>query len=152
MASRLPQLQAQLDLLTDCYMWAFRLYCQERVHIQHCRVILVSFAWVSFAVGFSDHTRKEWNPDGDPSRCKTKNTKPCNPYDITKYARDFKKGNTIMKEYGDPQNEMCRIGGFLSEVYNDTRLLNLAVGEPKPGNLTQIHDKVMKKPECMAHA
>ena len=28
----------------------------------------------------------------------------------------------------------------------------LLVGQPKPGNLTQIHDKVMKKLECMAYA
>ena len=47
---------------------------------------------------------------------------------------------------------MCRISGFLSEVYEDTRLVNLAIGEPKPGNLTQIHDEVMKKLECMAYA
>ena len=46
---------------------------------------------------------------------------------------------------------MCRIRGFLSEVYNDPRLLNFAIGKPKPGNLTQIHDKVMKKLECMVH-
>ena len=57
-----------------------------------------------------------------------------------------------MKNYGDPQNEMYHIGGFLSEVYDDTRLLNLAIGEPKPGNLTQIHDEVMKKLGSMAHA
>ena len=55
-----------------------------------------------------------------------------------------------MKNYGDPQSQMCHISSFLSEVYNDARLVNLAVGEP--GNLTQIHDKVMKKLECMAHA
>ena len=147
--SRLPQLQTQLDLLIDCYMLAFHLYCQERVHIQHRQVILTSFAWVGFAVGISNHTRKGWNPEGDPSRCKTKNMKPHNAYDV---ARDFEKGNTVMKEYGDPQNEMCCIGSFLSEVYNDTRLLNFAVGEPKPRNLTQIHDEVMKKLKCMAHA
>ena len=57
-----------------------------------------------------------------------------------------------MKNYGDPQNEMYCIGGFLLEVYNDARLLNLAIGEPKLGNLTQIHNEVMKKLECMAHA
>ena len=45
---------------------------------------------------------------------------------------------------------MCRIGSFLSEVYDDARLVNLAMGKPKPGNLTQIHDKVMKK-KCMAY-
>ena len=57
-----------------------------------------------------------------------------------------------MKNYGDPQSQMCCIGGFLSEVYNNTRLVNLAVGKPKPDNLTQIHDEVMKKLECMAYA
>ena len=46
---------------------------------------------------------------------------------------------------------MCRISSFLSEVYDDARLINFAVGEPKPGNLAQIHDEVMKKLECMAH-
>ena len=87
-----------------------------------------------------------------PSRRKTKNMKPHNAYDIVKYAKDFEKGNTFMKNYGDPQIEMCHIGGFLSEVYDDTRLLNLTVGKPKPGNLTQIHNEVMKKLECIAHA
>ena len=56
-----------------------------------------------------------------------------------------------MKNYGNPQSQMCHIGGFLSEVYNDARLVNLAVGEPKPGNLTQIYDEVMKKLEHMAY-
>ena len=57
-----------------------------------------------------------------------------------------------MKNYRDPQSQMCCIGGFLSEVYDNARLVNLAVGEPKPGNLTQIHDKVMKKLEYMAYS
>ena len=57
-----------------------------------------------------------------------------------------------MKNYGDPQSQMCHISGFLSEVYDNARLLNLAIGKPKPGNLSQIHDEVMKKLECMAHA
>ena len=122
------------------------------MHIQHCQVILTSFAWVGFTIGISDRTRKGQNPNGEPSQCKTKNTKPRNAYDVVKYAKDFKKGNTIMKNYGDPQIKMCHIGSFLSEVYDDARLLNLAVGKPKLGNLTQIHDKVMKKLECMAHA
>ena len=30
--------------------------------------------------------------------------------------------------------------------------MNFTIGEPKPGNLAQIHDEVMKKLECMAHA
>ena len=152
MASRLSQLQARLDLLIDCYLWVFCLYYQEMAHIQHHRVILASFAWAGFAVGISDQTRKGQNRDGEPSRCKTKNTKPRNAYNIVKYAKDFEKGNTIMKTYGDPQIEMCHIGSFLSEVYDNARLLNLAVGEPKPANLMQIHDKIMKKLECMAHA
>ena len=114
--------------------------------------MLASFAWVGFTVDIFDHTRKGQNPNGEPSQCKTKNTKPCNAYDIVKYAKEFEKGNTIMKNYGDPQIEMCQIGSFLSEVYDNARLLNLTVGKPKLGNLTQIHDKVMKKLECMAHA
>ena len=57
-----------------------------------------------------------------------------------------------MKNYGDPQSQMYHIGGFLSEVYNDTRLVNLAMGKPQPGNLTQIHNEVMKKLGCMAYA
>ena len=151
MASRLSQPQARLDLLIDCYLWAFRLYCQERAHIQHRWVILCSFAWAGFAIGISDCSRKGRNPDGEHSRCKTKNMKPHNAYDIVKYAKEFEKGNTIMKNYGDPQSQMCHIGSFLSEVYDDTRLVNLAVGEPKPGNLMQIYNEVMKKLECMAH-
>ena len=56
-----------------------------------------------------------------------------------------------MKNYGDPQSQMCHIGSFLSEVYDDARLINLTVGKPKPGNLAQIYDEVMKKLECVAH-
>ena len=41
-----------------------------------------------------------------------------------------------MKAYGDPQTKMCHIGGFPSEVYDDARLQNLAMGEPKLGNLS----------------
>ena len=152
MASRLSQPQAQLDLLIDCYLWALHLYCQERTHIQHHWVILCSFAWAGFAVGISDHSRKGRNPEGEPSRHRTKNTKQRNAYDIVKYAREFEKDNTIMKNYGDPQSQMCCIGSFLSEVYEDARLVNLTVGEPKPGNLTQIHDEVLKKLEYMAYA
>ena len=57
-----------------------------------------------------------------------------------------------MKTYRDPQSAICCIGSFLSNVYEDTRLQNLAVDEPKPGNLQQIHDEMLKKLECMAHA
>ena len=78
--------------------------------------------------------------------------KPRNASDVVKYAKDFEKGNTIMKNYGDPQGQMYCISSFLSQVYDDARLVNLAVGEPKPGNLTQIHDEVKKKLECMVHA
>ena len=152
MASRLSQLQARLDLFINCYLWAFHLYCQERVHIQHCQVILCSFAWAGFAVGISDHSRKGQNPDREPSQHRTKKIKLHNAYDVVKYAKEFEKGNTIMKNYGDPQSQMCCIGGFLSEVYDNARLVNLAMGKPKPGNLAQIHDEVMKKLECMAHA
>ena len=128
------------------------MYHQERAHIQHCWVIFYSFASARFTVGVSDHSRKGRNPEGEPSWHRTKNTKPRNAYDVVKYAKEFEKGNTIMKNYRDPQSQMCRIGSFLSEVYNDARLVNLTMGEPKPGNLTQIHDKVMKKLECMAYA
>ena len=41
-------------------------------------------------------------PTGEPSRCKTKNMKPCNTYNVVKYTKDFEKGNTIMKNYRDP--------------------------------------------------
>ena len=113
--------------------------------------VFCSFAWARFTIGISDHSRKGQNPDGEPSRCKTKNMKPHNTYNIVKYAKEFKKGNTIMKNYGDPKSQMCCIGGFLSQVYDNARLVNLTVGEPKPENLTQIHDQVMKKLECMVH-
>ena len=84
--SGLSQQQARLDLLTDCYQWAFCLYQQEKAHIHHCWVILCSFAWVAFAVGIHDCCKKGKNPDGMPCRCKTKNTKPRNAYNGTKYA------------------------------------------------------------------
>ena len=151
-AFRLSQPQAQLDLLINCYLWALYLYHQERVHIQHRQVILCSFAWAGLVVCISDHSRKGRNPEGEPSQHRTKNTKLHNAYDIIKYTREFEKGNTIMKNYGDPQSQMCHIGDFLSEVYEDARLVNLAIGKPKPGNLTQIHDEVLKKLECMAYA
>ena len=87
---------------------------------------------------------------GSPLDARTKNTRPHNAYNVVKYARDFEKGNTIMKNYGDPQSQMCHIGSFLSEVYNDARLINFTIGEPKPGNLAQIQDEVMKKLEWPA--
>ena len=85
-ASGLPQQKARLDLLADCYRWGFHLYQQEKAHIHHCQVILCSFAWVAFTVGVHDCCKKGKNPDGMPFRHKTKNTKPRNAYDSTKYA------------------------------------------------------------------
>ena len=152
MVSRLSQPHARLDFIIDCYLWAFCLYRQDRAHIQHRQIILASFAWCRFTIGISDQTRKGWNPDGEPSQCRTKNTKPQNVYDVVKYAKDFESGHTIMKTYVNPQTEMYRIGSFLSEVYNDAQLVNLTMGEPKPENITQIHDKIMKKLKNMAHA
>ena len=94
----LPQQQARLDLLADCYWWAFHLYQQEKAHIHHRQVILCSFAWVPFAVGIHDRCKKGKNANGMPCRCKTKNTKPHNAYDSTKYARELDRGNTILKK------------------------------------------------------
>ena len=151
-ASKPSQPQARLDLIIDCYLWAFCLYQQDRAHIQHCWIILASFSWCGFAIGISNRTWKERNPDGEPSQHRTKNTKPQNAYDIVKYIKDFESGCTIMKMYGDPQAEMYRIGAFLMEVFHNAQLVNLAVSQPKQGNITQIHDKIMKKLHNMAHA
>ena len=151
MASRLPKQQARLDLLTDCYWWAFRLYQQEKAHIHHHQVILYSFAWVAFAVGIHDHCKKGKNADGMPCRRKTKNTKPHNTYNGTKYARELDKGNTILKKYGDPQTQICHFGGYIADIYEDARLINITVGEPRLGNVNQIHDKILKKLESMGH-
>ena len=57
-----------------------------------------------------------------------------------------------MQKYGDPLSVMCHIGGFLTDVYEDARLQNLTVGEPKPSNLQGIHEEVLKKLDNMAHA
>ena len=152
MASGLPQQQARLDLLADCYQWAFHLYQQEKAHVHHCRVILCFFAWVTFAVGVHDRCKKGKNADGTPCRCKTKNTKPRNAYDSTKYAQELDRGNTILKKYGDPQTQICRFGGYIANIYEDTRLINVAVGELRLGNVNQIHDEILKKLESMAHA
>ena len=78
--------------------------------------------------------------------------KPQNAYDVVKYAKDFESDCTINKTYGDPQTEMYHISSFLSEVYDETQLVNLTVGEPKPGKITQIHEEIMKKVKNMAHA
>ena len=87
-----------------------------------------------------------------PCRRKTKNTKPRNAYDGTKYARELDRGNTILKKYGDPQTQICHFGGYIADIYEDVRLINVAVGEPRLGNINQIHDEILKKLESMAHA
>ena len=87
-----------------------------------------------------------------PCRHKTKNTKPRNAYDSTKYARELDRGNTILKKYGDPQTQICRFGGYIADIYEDARLINVAVGEPRLGNINQIHNEILKKLESMAHA
>ena len=151
-ASGLSQQQARLDLLADCYQWAFCLYQQDKAHIHHHRVILCSFAWVAFVVGIHDHSKKGKNPDGTPCRYKTKNTKLCNAYDGIKYAQELDRGNTILNKYGDPQTQICRFGGFIADIYEDARLVNAAVGEPRLGNMNQIHNEILKKLESMVHA
>ena len=76
----------------------------------------------------------------------------CNAYDGTKYARELDKGNTILKKYGDPQTQICHFGGYIANIYEDARLINVAVGETRLGNINQIHDEILKKLESMAHA
>ena len=47
---------------------------------------------------------------------------------------------------------MSTIGGFLTDVYEDARLQNLAIREPKPGNHQGgIHKDILKKLDSMAH-
>ena len=87
-----------------------------------------------------------------PCRCKTKNTKPRNTYNGTKYARELDRGNTILKKYGDPQTQICHFSGYITDIYEDARLINVAVGEPRLGNINQIHNEILKKLESMAHA
>ena len=152
MASGLPQQQARLDLLADCYQWAFRLYQQDKAHIHHRQVILCSFSWVMFAIGIHDRCKKGKNADSTPCRRKTKNTKPRNAYDGTKYARELDRGNTILKKYGDSQTQICRFGRYIADIYEDARLINIAMGEPRTGNVNQIHNEILKKLESMAHA
>ena len=86
-----------------------------------------------------------------PCRCKTKNTKPHNAYDGTKYARELDRGNTILKKYGDPQTQICHFSGYITDIYEDARLINITVGELRLGNVNQIHDEILKKLESMAH-
>ena len=38
--------------------------------------------------------------------------KPCNTYDVVKYAKEFKKGNTIMKNYGTPRARCAVLAAF----------------------------------------
>ena len=78
-------------------------------------------------------------------------TKPCNAYNGTKYARELDRGNTILKKYGDPQTHICRFGGYIADIYEDARLINVAVGEPRLGNVNQIHNEILKKLESMVH-
>ena len=87
-----------------------------------------------------------------PCRCKTKNKKPHNIYDGTKYALELDKGNTILKKYGNPKTQICRFGGYIADIYEDARLINVAVGEPRLGNINQKHDEILKKLESMVHA
>ena len=78
--------------------------------------------------------------------------KPRNAYDGTKYAWELDKGNTILKKYGDPQTQICRFGRYIADIYEDARLINVAVGEPRLRNVNQIHDEILKKLESMVHA
>ena len=105
-----------------------------------------------FAVGIHDHCKKGKNADSMPCRRKTKNTKLHNAYNGTKYARELDRGNTILKKYGDPQTQICHFGGYIANIYEDTRLINVAVGEPRLGNVNQIHNEILKKLKSMAHA
>ena len=86
-----------------------------------------------------------------PCRCKTKNMKPRNAYDGTKYAQELDRGNTILKKYGDPQTKICCFGRYIADIYEDARLINVTVGEPRLRNINQIHDQILKKLESMAH-
>ena len=78
--------------------------------------------------------------------------KPRNAYDGTKYARELDKGNTILKKYGDPQTQICGFSRYIADIYEDARLINVTMGEPRLGNVNQIHDEILKKLESMAHA
>ena len=86
-----------------------------------------------------------------PCRCKTKNTKLRNAYNSTKYAQELDRGNTILKKYGDPQTQICHFSGYIADIYEDARLINVAVGEVRLGNVNQIHDEILKKLESMVH-
>ena len=68
-----------------------------------------------------------------------------------KYAQELDRGNTILKKYGDSQTQICHFGGYIADIYEDARLVNVAVGELRLGNINQIHDEILKKLESMAH-
>ena len=40
---------------------------------------------------------------------------------------------------------------YITNIYEDARLINVAVGEPRLGNINQIHNEILKKLESMAH-
>ena len=77
--------------------------------------------------------------------------KPHNAYDGTKYTQELDRGNTILKKYGDPQTQICCFGGYIADIYEDARLINIAMGELRLGNVNQIHDDILKKLESMVH-
>ena len=57
----------------------------------------------------------------------------------------------MLKKYSDPQTQICHFGGYIADIYEDTRLINVAVGVPRLGNVNQIHDEILKKLESMVH-
>ena len=74
-----------------------------------------------------------------------------NAYDSTQYTRELDRGNTILKKYGDPQAQICHFGSYITNIYEDARLINVAMGELRLGNVNQIYDEILKKLESMAH-
>ena len=58
---------------------------------------------------------------------------------------------TILRKYGDPQSQICCFGGYIADIYEDARLINVTMGKPRLGNVNQIHDEILKKLESMAH-
>ena len=53
--------------------------------------------------------------------------------------------------YRNPQTQICHFGGYIADIYEDARLINVAMGEPRLGNVNQIHDEILKKLKSMAH-
>ena len=39
----------------------------------------------------------------------------------------------------------------MADIYEDVRLINVAVGEPRLRNVNQIHHEILKKLESMVH-